>query len=667
MTARFEALSAPQLQWRDGLPYSTLFDDVYFAATDGYRESMHVFIDGNQLRQRFAQEHSRPFVIGDMGFGTGLNMLLAWKLFDEFAPPDARLHFYCVEKHPLQPDDLCRCLALWPSLAPYAAKLLAVYPIALTPGFHACALEPHRVQLTLMLGDASEMFEELLVCGDVNLEQQGRTWSVDAWFLDGFAPAKNPAMWSMSLFALMVRLSTVGTTVATFSAAGIVRRGLEAAGFRVTKAAGFGLKKHITHAQLVTLPTHTGPTPRTPWHVGCGVKPHVKHAIVLGAGLAGCFMAYKLSQRGWRVTLLERGADVGQGGSGNRQAVLLPHLSSHRSKLSQFMLASFLYAIPEYRALLAQSCVGGRLNGVVQWRTSKAQLVDLFKAYPTLGGEIKAGEQDARIGVSLKDHAIFLDDAGWLDSPSLCRALVEHAHIECVFNQTVSGLQRNDGLWQVGAHQAPVLVIANGPAAALWPQTAHLPLRSALGQMTAVVASASSARLNMPLCGDGHVSPAHMGVHWVGGAHYEMDESIADCSLVRDEANLKKLAALAVDCEWSMDALDHWAGVRATTPDYLPVVGPVVHATEFMQQYANWRLDGRRVIASMGSYVPGLYVCAGFGSRGVTTIPLCCNYLAACINQEPSPLPRSMMQSLSSARFLRQDLIRLKSDACHTP
>ena len=667
MTARFEALSAPQLQWRDGVPYSTVFDDVYFSAIDGYHESMHVFIDGNQLRQRFAQKHSRPFVIGDMGFGSGLNMLLAWKLFDEIAPADSRLHLYCVEKHPLKPDDLRRCLALWPSLAPYAAKLLSVYPIALTPGFHACALQPNRVQLTLMWGDASAMFEELLVCGDVILEQQARSWSVDAWFLDGFAPVKNPAMGSASLFALMARLSAVGTTVATFSPAGIVRRDLEAAGFRVTKAEGYGLKKHITHAQLVTLPIHAGHTPHTPWHVGRGIKPHAKHAIVLGAGLAGCFMANKLAQRGWRVTLLESAAEVGQGGSGNRQAVLLPHLSSHRSKLSQFMLASFLYAIPEYRALLAQGSVVGRLSGVVQWPTSRAHLADLFTAYPTLGGELMPGVHDARVGVSLHDHAICLRDAGWLDSPSLCRALMQHAHIECVFNQSVSGFERHDGLWHVGGHQAPVLVLANGPGAALWPETAHLPLRSALGQMTAVAATAASSRLNMPLCGDGHVCPAHMGVHWVGGAHYEMDERIARCSLARDEANLNKLAALAVDGAWSMEAVNHWAGVRATTPDYIPVVGPVADTTAFMQQYANWRLDGRRVIGSLGSYLPGLYVCAGFGSRGLTTIPICGEYLAACINQEPSPLPRSMMQSLSAARFLRQALIRLKLDGRHTP
>ena len=210
-----------QLDWDDqGRPHSRLFDDVYFSDKSGLEETRYVFIEQNALRERFAAlPANAPFVIGETGFGTGLNFLCAWQLFDETAPPDARLHFISVEKYPLTREDLQRALGLWPELATYSEQLLASY-FAIHPGFQTLSLANGRVTLTLLIGDVLEQLPQLDA-------------QVDAWFLDGFAPAKNPDMWTPELFAQLARLAAPDATISTFTSTGWVRRALNEAGFKM--------------------------------------------------------------------------------------------------------------------------------------------------------------------------------------------------------------------------------------------------------------------------------------------------------------------------------------------------------------------------------------------------------------------------------------------------
>ncbi|MBY0354903.1 MAG: tRNA (5-methylaminomethyl-2-thiouridine)(34)-methyltransferase MnmD, partial [Rickettsiales bacterium] len=167
-----------QLEWRGDVPVSAHYGDVYFSLEGGLTESRHVFLAANQLPQRFSQADA--FVIAELGFGTGLNMLAAWQLWQELAPNNARLHFFSVEQHPLLPADLARAHAAWPELAPFAARLQAIYPPSI-PGFHTLMLD-NRVTLTLCFGEAGAMLAEM-------------QYPVDAWFLDGFSPANNEQMW----------------------------------------------------------------------------------------------------------------------------------------------------------------------------------------------------------------------------------------------------------------------------------------------------------------------------------------------------------------------------------------------------------------------------------------------------------------------------------------
>ncbi len=194
--ADFTPIAPARLQWQDHTPVATDFDDPYFSRHDGRAESRYVFLDGNRLDSRFtALTDGDRFVIGETGFGTGLNMLLATQRFLALAPAGAGLELWSVEKHPLQRDDLARALAHWPELGEPARALLDQYPPA-SPGYHRLQLADN-VTLTLMLGDAEALWRQCHA-------------DVDAWFLDGFAPARNPDMWQAGLFAELAAHSRPG-------------------------------------------------------------------------------------------------------------------------------------------------------------------------------------------------------------------------------------------------------------------------------------------------------------------------------------------------------------------------------------------------------------------------------------------------------------------------
>lgn len=224
-----------QIEWRHGQPYALAFDDVYFSTDNGLLETDYVFLQGNDLARRWQALQTQNFTIAETGFGSGLNFLCAAQLWLASAPATARLHFISVEKYPLSLADITQALQLWPALAALSAPLLKQY-VQLLNGMPGVMLYEQRIKLTVLIADASAGLQQLA---------SSAMPAIDAWFLDGFAPARNPAMWHPALFAQMAALSTPTTTFATFSSAGIVRRGLTAAGFSVSKKPGFGKKREM--------------------------------------------------------------------------------------------------------------------------------------------------------------------------------------------------------------------------------------------------------------------------------------------------------------------------------------------------------------------------------------------------------------------------------------
>ena len=216
-------LPCAELDWgADGQPRSSAFGDVYFSVTDGLNETRTVFLHGCGLPDAFHNHYT----IAELGFGTGLNFLATWQMWNDWRQPGDWLHYISTEAFPLTVADATRALHLWPELELFAAQLLARWPLAVR-GVQRLVFD--GITLTLHMDDVQRTLPQLDA-------------SVDAWFLDGFAPAKNPQMWA-GLYPHIARCSHTGTRVATYSVAGDVRRGLQAAGFTVEKMPGFTGKR----------------------------------------------------------------------------------------------------------------------------------------------------------------------------------------------------------------------------------------------------------------------------------------------------------------------------------------------------------------------------------------------------------------------------------------
>jgi tRNA 5-methylaminomethyl-2-thiouridine biosynthesis bifunctional protein len=646
-----------QIDWDDqGRPHSRQYDDVYFAINEGIDETLHVFIEQNHLRQRFAElEPHACLVIGETGFGTGMNFFSAWQLFAELAPAEARLHFVSVEKYPLARDDLARAMQLWPELAAFTQPLLEQY-VAIHPGFQQFSLAGGRVTLTLMIGDALEQLPQL----DAR---------IDAWFLDGFAPAKNPDMWTPELFAQLARLSHPGTTLGTFTTTGWVRRSLIEAGFTMKKVPGIGKKWEVMHGVYSGAPAARA----APWYAHPAPVSGPREALVIGAGLAGSATAQSLATRGWQVSVLERHDGPAREASGNPQGVLYLKLSAHGTALSQMILAGFGYT-RRWLEHLQRGQVWDAC-GVLQLAfddQEDARQVKLAAAFDnSLLQRLERAQAEAIAGVALPSGGLYYPEGGWVHPPALCQAQLDHPRIRLLTHADVLELRRTDGLWQAWEGErllasAPLVVLAGAADIRRFPACAGLPLKRIRGQITRLPVTEGSRALRTVVCADGYVAPPRGDEHTLGASFDFNSEDLAP-TVAEHQGNLALLDDISPDlatrlCTAELDPaqLQGRAAFRCTSPDYLPIVGPMADVEAFNEAYAMLGKDARQVPDVACPWLEGLYVNSGHGSRGLITAPLSGELIAAWVTGEPLPVPRAVAEACHPNRFALRRLIRGK-------
>ncbi|MDI3274895.1 bifunctional tRNA (5-methylaminomethyl-2-thiouridine)(34)-methyltransferase MnmD/FAD-dependent 5-carboxymethylaminomethyl-2-thiouridine(34) oxidoreductase MnmC [Pseudomonas sp. AL03] len=651
-----------QLDWDDqGLPRSRVFDDVYFSDLSGLDETRYVFLEQNALRERFAAlPAGGRLVIGETGFGTGLNFLCAWQLFEQHAVAGARLHFVSVEKYPLSAPDLQRALALWPELKPFTDQLLAQY-VGIHQGFQRLVLDNGRVTLTLLIGDALEQLPQLDA-------------QIDAWFLDGFAPAKNPDMWTAELFTELARLAAPGSTISTFTSTGWVRRLLNAAGFKMKRTPGIGHKWEILRGVFLGWPEEV-PTPAAakPWFARPTPRTGERRALVIGAGLAGCATAASLAARGWQVSLLERHHALAQEASGNPQGVLYLKLSAHGTALSQLIVSGFGHT----RRLLEHLHRGVDWDdcGVLQLAFNakeaerQAQLASAFA--PDLVHLLDQPQAEAQAGIALEHGGLFFPEGGWVHPPALCHWQASSANIQWLPHRDVLELRKVDDQWQAWdgddlLASAPVVILAGAAEIKRFAQSAELPLKRIRGQITRLAQTPESQSLATVVCAEGYVAPARQGEHTLGASFNFKSDDLTP-TLAEHLGNLALLEEISPDLTTRLHAqeldpqqLEGRAAFRCTSPDYLPIVGPLAEQAAFADAYAVLSKDARQVPDTPCPWLEGFYVNSGHGSRGLITAPLSGELLAAWIENEPLPLPRAVAEACHPNRFAVRQLIRGK-------
>ncbi len=664
--APWQPMPGPSLQWQDdGSPVSSAFTDVYYSRDNGLAEGRHVFLAGNELPARWETPGAERFVVAETGFGTGLNFLLTWQAWRSRAAGaggPGRLHYLALEKFPLDVAQLRRAGAAWPELAPLLASLAAQYPLPL-PGTHRALFDRGEVVLDLWWGDVTAVLEDL---------GHARTPLVDAWYLDGFAPARNPAMWHVSLWPAIAALSRPEATFATFTAAGAVRRGLGEAGFEVRKVPGFGRKREQLCGRLSVRPRPV-PARGTPWDIPAQAPDTPREVLIIGAGLAGCHTAAAFARRGIPVTLLDQG-QVADGASGNAQGVLYTRLSHRHSSLTDFALSSFDFASRHYRADFADGVlrpqVDGALCGSFHQVTDTGELermAPLLEALPALAQVVDAARASALLGVPQAGAGYWFPNSGWMSPPAICRQLLRHPLITLRENCGPVQLQRAGDAWQATSGgqllaRAPVAVVAAGIHCRELGPLDWLPLKAIRGQTTQLPPLPDLAGLRATLCHSGYIAPATGEGHCIGAtfAPGDMDPQLRQ----RDQFhNLEQLAAALPAAQSSLagladSPLPGRTGWRCASPDYLPLVGPVPDREAFLCDYGALRDNARTAIPRAGRYVPGLYLNTGHGSRGLTSTPLAAELLASQLCAEPLPLEPELVRALAPARFLIRDLGR---------
>ena len=651
-----------QIDWDEhGNPHSREFSDVYFSTESGLDETRHVFLVQNDLRQRFSDlAEGGRLVIGETGFGTGLNFLCAWQLFEECAVVGARLHFVSVEKYPLSHADLQRALALWPELSALSGQLLDQY-VAVHEGFQRLQFDNGRVTLTLLIGDALDMLPQL-------------DGQIDAWFLDGFAPAKNPQMWTPELFAELARLCAPDATIGTFTSTGWVRRALNEAGFKMKRVPGIGHKWEVLRGRFIAWPEQVpAPAASKPWFARPAPMTGERKALVIGAGLAGCATANSLAARGWQVSLLERHGEIAQEASGNPQGVLYLKLSAHGTALSQLILSGF----GQTRRLLQRLQRGVDWDGcgVLQLAFNEKEAerqAQLAGAFPDdLLHLVDKSAAEAKAGIGLATGGLFFPEGGWVHPPALCHWQIAQPNIRLLTHHDAVSLRRVDGLWQAWDGEqlldsAPVVVLAGAAEVQRFAASAELPLKRIRGQITRLPQTVGSLALSTVVCAEGYVAPARLGEHTLG-ASFDFHNDDLETTTADHIGNLQLLDEISADLVTRLDpqnlplkTLQGRAAFRCTSPDYLPIVGPLADRQAFFDGYAALAKDARQVPEVACPWLDGLYINSGHGSRGLITAPLSGELLAAWLDNEPLPLPRSVAEACHPNRFMLRELIRGK-------
>ena len=602
------------LDWQNGQPFSSRFGDVYFSRDSGMAEKRHVFLEGNRLAERFASlPDGSGCTIGETGFGTGLSFLCTWQLFDEVIPIPSRcsLDFFSVEKYPLDERELSDALAQWPALQGYSNELIKCWRRRV-PGWNRWSFGEGRVRLTLVVDDVASALPEI-------------RGGVDAWFLDGFSPDRNPEMWTRQVFEGIVQASRPGATFATYTCAGHVRRGLQQAGFQVSKSPGFGLKREMLQGRL-------------PGSYTARSKPAT--AIVIGGGVAGCAAASALAIRGFSVKLIERSPALAAGASGNPSGILHTRLAAGMSSLQRFVLASYGHAL----ALLDEKLP---IDGIVRAECGELQLafsaeeakrIDKLAALdwpPHVLRRVDAAEASTLAGIELAYGGLWFPAGGWLVPPRMCAALASSPAIAQCTRHCVESLTAVDAGWRIAgknqgeqawSYEAEVVVVCTGYEVKSFAPLANLPLTPVRGQITVLPATSHSSSLRTIVCASGYLLPSIAGAHMMGATHSFNDEAV-DLRITDHTKNLSRLAEISPVLARSMNTdsldiaqLDGRASVRASLPGAMPLVGKLS---------------------------PGLYASLGHGTRGLISAGLSGELIASMSCEQLLPLPSAVVNALA--------------------
>ena len=635
-----------EIEWQNDQAESKQFGDIFFSRLGGLEESRHIFIALNNLDKRF--QESEDFRIAELGFGTGLNFLLAWKLWIERAPKNTKLHYVSTELFPMRAEDMRHALALWPEIVPFSEELISNLPLAIE-GVHRIHFAQGRVSLTLLYGDAQDTLSKLEILNN----------KFDCWFLDGFSPQKNPLMWEQSLIRSISSLTKQGGTFATYSVAGFLRRALIESGWQIEKVAGFAHKREALKGTLTTLKTETSFKPQAPWFSLKKIEnKKSRSAIVIGGGLAGCWSAYCLAREGIEVTLIERESKLASQASGNHAALSVPYLSLEKNARQRFYISAFDYNRRELDYIEKIGAYFERnVSGAIH-QLPKARISSLVSRFESLSIPAEIARQHS-------DEALFYSKAGSLRPEILCRALTALFPdlITLKLETEALSLSPDENKWELVSEnlkiKADVAVIANSYDALQFSQTNWMPLTKVRGELVLVEDKKPKRYLQNALCGNSYVIPLSEKDFLIGASYNQVFLDPAPCHEIQSKLFEQSQSEFAVFSEHAK-IISSRVAFRASTYDRMPYVGPVPDISRCLESYKDYKKGFPPESFADCDYLPGLYVNLGHGSRGVVSTPLCAEIVSSFVSNSPLPIENDLLPFLLPMRWVIRELARSK-------
>ena len=576
--------------------FSEEFDDLYSSAKGAVAECNHVFIKGNNLNERFENlgENSK-FYIGEIGFGIGINFLTTCKSWLDHTKQNQVLEFYSFDKYLFRLSDFKTLNVSCPDLKEYISELERNYPRNIQ-GAQKISLFGGRIILNLIIGEIDNTQEYIKLMD-----------KVDAWYFDGFSPAKNPDLWSIKLFKCIHKSCHENTTFSTYTSSGLVKNNLTESGFNHSRAMGFSDKRHMLKGTVDTqLKKNTSNT----------------KVAVIGSGIAGCVLSYTLAKKGIEVDLYEKSDSICSGASSHELLVTYPRLSAHDTAFGSFTLHSYIFATNFYKQLKTDTW---KKTGVIilnhDAATEKRQSSLLEKrADGEIYRYIDPDEASELSGIDIKLNGLIYEDAGYILPEEMCKFLIESPKINIFTSSHIKSIKKNREVFNLNIGKKKFeyhnVCVCAGSETANIVDIDGISIKR--GQVTHIESLDNISRIKLPICAKGYISPRVNNIHLVGSSYSDSEDT--DLS---EEEHLYNLNNLKLVIDEEMNVITGQTGHRAVSKDHMPVVG----------------------------MKDGIYINTCHGSRASVTAPISAEIIASMIVDEAPPLMGRELESLSPERF----------------
>ncbi len=625
--------------------FSLKYEDIYWSKDGGWEEKNYIFLDSISIRERW--QASTQFQILELGFGAGINFLATLMAWKESGFKEKSLQYISIEENPLPIAVLKNIYNSLDLSEDLTGDFLNSYAF-IESGSHILKFANESLSLHLLVGDVSSILKNLRA-------------EIDVMYLDGFSPSKNPKMWDIEIFKELFRLSKEGGIFTTYSTAKFVKENAISAGYEIQKLKGFGTKKWMLHGKKNQSRKDVLQFP----YFSLSSTKRYKNAntIVVGGGLAGTAIANSLSQRNHTVLLIEREENLALKTSGNPAGIINPNITADKSSISLLELNAYFHL----QRILLNYCK------LKDFRYGK---IGLFTYTEDIARKQKGIDSHHlnplfknKYDLIFKREGLFLPSGAWIDPVSLCNSNISFATatnpIKIELNTNILNFTYHNNLWNIedskgNKYQSDVLILANSIDSNQFNLTKWLPIRKFRGQIIYLNEEIFPYTLeHIYVLDDCYLIPQKNYI--ILGATYQKDIENLNININDSIELIDKIKnKFSISNKINFDKVLGRAGIRATTPDHLPIIGPVPDLEYFESEYIDLYKGGRGLGKENAKYHDGLYIFTGFGSKGILYTNYLAEILARIIEKEYTGLENYLLESVLPNRFIVRRLTKRK-------